>query len=112
MVPTVDALLLGRMLQAGQTPLGGLAVVRGALAVSDEQLWLSQNQLVGGASVGAVPLEEVGPVTVAARRGLLGPSVHLSLRIAGKVVRFRARTEVAAAEEFARVVADELRRRA
>lgn len=109
---TAHALLLGRMTQAGEALLARLTLAKGALALGEERLWLSQPQLLGGPSVASVPLEDVGAVTVADQRSAFGPRVAVEVVIAGRPVRFRAAGDRTVVDAFVEVLRAELRRRA
>lgn len=104
---SLDALLVGRMTQAGETArttlrLGaGLVGGAGALALGSRSLWLAQPQLMGGPSVASVPLAEVGPGSLRTSRWR-GRVLVLSLN--GREVRFPTPATAEEAGEFLRVL--------
>jgi hypothetical protein len=106
--PAAQAQLLGHVVAAGEDLLvalplrAGLVGGEGALGVGTVQLWLSRPQLVGGASIAAVPLGEVGAGDVRERR--FG-GIVLQLVLSGRPVQFATSADRAAAEEFLRVLA-------
>ncbi|MEZ0491062.1 hypothetical protein AB2L28_02275 [Kineococcus sp. TBRC 1896] len=109
MTSGAHALLLGHVVGAGEDLLaalplrGGLVGGEGALGVGTVQLWLARPQLVGGASVAAVPLGDVGAGTVRERR--LGGGPELRLVLSGREVPFATSADRAAVEEFLRTLA-------
>ena len=108
MTSAAHAQLLGHVLTAGEDLLaalplrGGLVGGEGALGVGTVQLWLLRPQLVGGASVAAVPLADVGPGSVRARRS---GGVEVRLVLSGREVGFAVSADRPAAEEFLRALA-------
>ena len=110
-----SALLLGRMAQAGDTPLALLPLApgplgggsgSGVLAVSSDRLWLAQPQLLGGPSVASVPLTTVEAVTVRGGGRFLGVERALQVEVVvdGRPLRLSTRVVREVAEDFARAV--------
>ncbi|MEZ0166155.1 hypothetical protein AB2L27_15455 [Kineococcus sp. LSe6-4] len=109
MSPTAHAQLLGHVVAAGEDLLaalplrGGLVGGEGAIGVGTVQLWLSRPQLVGGASVAAVPLADVG--AGAARERRFGGGLELRLVLSGREVAFATGAGRDAVEGFLRELA-------
>ncbi|WP_380170383.1 hypothetical protein ACFEMC_15055 [Kineococcus sp. DHX-1] len=108
MTAAAHAQLLGHVVGTGEDLLAalplraGLVGGEGALGVGTVQLWLSRPQLVGGASVAAVPLGDVGAGAVRERR--FG-GLELRLLLSGREVAFATSADRTAVEEFLRALA-------
>lgn len=107
MTAAAHAQLLGHVVGAGEDLLAalplraGLVGGEGALGVGTVQLWLSRPQLVGGASVAAVPLADVGAGAVRERR--FG-GLEVRLVLSGREVAFATTAGRSAVEEFLQVL--------